>query len=238
MSFSNGFDVDFSFSTSKASGLLERFRSYQIDFGIGGSISGSDAKAEKPSDSTFILKTFCDEAQLPNIQAATGQLNGRFLGQNGVYYPHSKMYSDFQLSWMCDANMTPLKFLNIWYGWIFQEYDSSGNEIKIPYQSNKSLKDIKSGAGSSGGNSTLAETTIRLAYPDSFYSNIIVTKTEKGKNASNSRASISYTLVDAYPYSIDAVPLSYGASQVTKVTANFYYTRHAVTYNDIRKYNG
>ncbi len=236
MSFSNNFDVDFTFG-SKASGLTERFKSYGITANVG---SFTNPKEPNASDPSFILKTFCDEAQLPNIQAATGQINGRILGQNNVYYPHSKMYSDFQLSWMCDANMIPLKFLNIWYGWIFQDfnYATGGGELNARNERNKTLKDLKSGAGSSGGNSIFADASVRLSYPETFYSNIIVTKTEKGVNASNGRASISYTMINAYPYSIDAVPLSYGASQVTKVTANFYYTRHAVVYNDIRNFDG
>ena len=47
-----------------------------------------------------------------------------------------------------------------------------------------------------------------------------------------------YTLIDCFPYAIDAVPLSYGASQVTKVTANFYYSKYSIVYNDIRNFNG
>lgn len=238
MSFSNNYDVDIFFPQT-ASGLVQRFSSYGINV-TSGSISGRDAMPENTSDPNFILKTMCDEAQLPNVQAATGQLNGRFLGENGVFYPHSKLYSDFQLSWMCDANMTPLKFLNIWYGWIFQDYNyaSGGSEIPLQNNRNKSLSELKNGAGASGGNPTLSERSVRLAYPSTYLSNIVITKTERGKNAANSRASLAYTLVDAYPYSIDAVPLSYGASQVTKVSANFYYTRHSVTFNDIRNYNG
>ena len=45
-----------------------------------------------------------------------------------------------------------------------------------------------------------------------------------------------YILEDIYPYSIDAVPMSYGTSQITKVTANFYYTKHTVVYNDVRRW--
>ena len=38
-------------------------------------------------------------------------------------------------------------------------------------------------------------------------------------------------LENCYPYSIDAVPLAYGSSQVTRLTVNFYYTRHTVSYS-------
>ena len=37
-----------------------------------------------------IVHMMCDEAQLPNVQTATGQLSGRFLGEQAVQYPHSR----------------------------------------------------------------------------------------------------------------------------------------------------
>ena len=40
-----------------------------------------------------------------------------------------------------------------------------------------------------------------------------------------------YILRDAYPYSIDTIPLAYGTSQLTKCTVNFYYKKHDIIYN-------
>ena len=37
---------------------------------------------------------------------------------------------------------------------------------------------------------------------------------------------------ECYPYSIDTVPLSYGTSQLTRVSANFYYAKHSVVYQN------
>ena len=37
--------------------------------------------------------------------------------------------------------------------------------------------------------------------------------------------------MDAYPYSIDTIPLAYGTSQLTKCTVNFYYKKHDIIYN-------
>ena len=34
----------------------------------------------------------CDEAQLPNVQAATGTLKGRYLGEGQVNYPHTQEF--------------------------------------------------------------------------------------------------------------------------------------------------
>jgi hypothetical protein len=66
----------------------------------------------------------------------------------------------------------------------------------------------------------------------------LITKTEKGANASNGRAAMAYTMLDCFPYAIDAVPLSAGASQATKVTANFYYSKHTISYNNIQNFKG
>jgi hypothetical protein len=232
MSYSNNYDIEFMF---KSDSIIQRFNSFGIT-----TSSSQTLTTTTPSNPGSIVKLFCDEAQLPNIQAATGQMTGMLLGEGMVNYPHTRMYSDFQLSWMCDANMTPLKFLEVWYSWIFQELDTKGGQIVSSgkYQKKKTLEEIKGGAGAGGGNAIERYKSVRLNYPSTYLSNIIITKTERSKNAPNGRAPISYTMIDAFPYSIDAVPLSYGASQVTKVSANFYYAKHFVTHNNIRDFNG
>ena len=47
-----------------------------------------------------LYEQFCDEANLPASNAATGQITGRYLGEGSVSYPHTKMYTDFSLSWI------------------------------------------------------------------------------------------------------------------------------------------
>ena len=59
-----------------------------------------------------IFEFLCDEAQLPNIQAATGTIEGRYTGEGQVNYPHTRVFTEVQLGFQCDANMTPLKYLN------------------------------------------------------------------------------------------------------------------------------
>ena len=72
---------------------------------------------------------YVDKVNLPGAQAATGQLTGRFMGEGVTNYVHQKMFTDFQLGWMCDANMSPFKFMQTWYQYIFQEFDGEGQEI-------------------------------------------------------------------------------------------------------------
>ena len=218
LSLSNGYDVEFDFTATGNSQLASDLNR----------ILSINTKSSDGSNPGYLLQLLCDEAQLPSLQSATGQITGKNMGEGPISYPHTKLYSDFSLSWMCDANMTPLKFVNLWYNYIFNG-DSTESIKTLSKNRERTVKEQSPNA---------PNRYIRLKYPENYLATLRVTKTERGKSAPNSRASMSYIIEECYPYSIDAVPLSYGASQVTKVTANFYYTKHTVVYNDIRDYLG
>ena len=169
-----------------------------------------------------IVHMLCDEAQLPNVQTATGQLSGRFLGEQAVQYPHSRLFTDVGLGFLCDAKLIPLKFWTHWYNWMFtgddDEYKVTDNQL-YKHQS---------------VTPALSNRVNRLQYQDSYAAEVRIVKTEPNAIASNGRAPISYILENAYPYSIDAVPLSYGSSQITRVNVSLYYSRHTVIYGDIK----
>ena len=62
----------------------------------------------------------------------------------------------------------------------------------------------------------------------------MVIKAEKGPNSEVDRTSMAHIMQDAYPYSVDSVPLSFGMDSLVKVTANFHYSKHFVKYADLR----
>lgn len=210
VSFTNGYDVEWQLP-SKLKGVIDK---------AVGDINRSDGSAG-------LIKMFCDEAQIPNVQAATGQVNGRYLGENQYTYPYAKFYSDLSLSWMCDANMTPLKFLTSWHSFIF---DGANKEAPADAGKGSSLSAVKQQANNIGDGWSRP---VRLRYPADYMAKCYISKVEKGKSAPNQRVGITYLLEEIYPYSIDAIPLSYGTSQITKVTANFYYAKHTPIYNDL-----
>mgnify|MGYP003312730377 CR=1 FL=1 len=79
-----------------------------------------------------IFEFLCDEAQLPNVNTATGTIKGRYMGEGQVNYPHTRIFTEMQLGFQCDASMTPLVFLNEWFSTIFAEYSESK---ETPYPS-------------------------------------------------------------------------------------------------------
>lgn len=151
-----------------------------------------------------LVEFFCDEAQLPNINTATGSINGLYTGLGNVDYPHTKVFTELQLGFMLDSNLTLLKFLNDWYESIFVE---------------------------TGG--TSENRVVRLNYKKDYAAKIKITKSEIGPSSTTQRQPITYVLEEAYPYAIDAIPLQFGSSQITKVTAQFKYQRHYTIDNDI-----
>lgn len=193
MSLTTGFDVEFYFGGKD---FLKNFYT---------------------SDNKDIVNMLCDEAQLPNVQSATAQITGRYLGEGPISYPHTRIYTDVSLGFLCDAKLTPLKFFTAWYDFIYKETSSTYSGTL-----SDALK-VRSGK---------TNRTNRLEYMDNYTCTAKIIKTEPNNVASNGRAPIIFLLENCYPYSIDAVPLSYGSSQVTRVTVNLYYSRHTVSYGD------
>jgi len=182
MATSNNFAVEIDFSGTK----------------LFGGTTWSYKNSSITDDTRMMI--FCDEVSLPGYQFATGSVT-RMAGDAPVYYPTGPIYNDIQLSFMCDAYMTPLHKLGEWMRFIFDD----GN-----------------------GNADGTESGRRLRYPNEYQSKIKIYKTERSRTNDNGAISTTYTLYDAWPYSLDQTPLSYGSSQLVKITCNFYYRRWGI----------
>lgn len=180
------------------------------------------------SGTSDYFEMFCSEAQLPNTNTAQAQTNGIYVGSGSVNYPHTRVFTEIQLGFMCDANMTALKYLQDWVDMIFsgdKNYGEMGsNNTSLTKSAMQSL---------SFGPGKEEHRNVRLKYRDEYACDIAITKTEGGPSSTTERAPITYVLEKAYPYAIDAVPLQFGSSQITQVTAQFSYMRHYVIKNDI-----
>jgi hypothetical protein len=130
----------------------------------------------------------CDEVALPGVQANTSSVV-RHPGANPINYPTNPLYTDLQLSFMCDAEMQALNMLTQWHEKIHQRIGNS----------------------------------YRLQYPEEYECDITIEKNERNSTSEVGLTSAIYRVRKAWPYAIDSVPLSYGSSQLVKVTANFYY---------------
>ena len=172
----------------------------------------------------------CDEAQLPNTQAATGTIKGKYMGEGEINYPHTRIFTEMQLGFQCDANMGPLKFLNHWYSTIFKEYyeKEEATSAGYPWADVAQNSPLQHRSVKRNRNRT-----VQLSYPDKYCTNIYVHKTEVGpKSMGGIRTSMTYVMERAWPFAIDAVPLQFGSAAITKVTAQFYYSKHRIVIPD------
>jgi len=206
------------------SGSAAMSNTYEVRFDF----SGKDLLQEKLSGAGFssfaesdralaydMLTLLCEEASLPGVMANTGQTTGVYMGEGQVNYPHTRSFQDITLGWTCDANLLPLKFLNTWMGVIFRDTEGSNTER---------------GRGGRLGAYT-------VAYPDEYQCEIIIKKAERNSTDTLGRVAGLYRLHDAWPYSIQSTPVSYGASTLLKVTASFYYRRWDFQINRVGKTN-
>tara|TARA_B100002019_G_scaffold128391_1_gene110464 strand:+ start:46 stop:714 length:669 start_codon:yes stop_codon:yes gene_type:complete len=159
-----------------------------------------------------IVEYFCDEVQLPNINTATGTQNGLYTGLGSVDYPHTRVFTELQISFLLDANLEALKFLNNWYFHIFNE-EPVEDGVGAQYQ--------------------LENRVTRVRYKNEYASTIRICKAEIGGNSPTERQAIEYVLEKAYPYAIDAVPMQFGTAQLLRVTGQFKYQRHYAIHRDI-----
>ena len=155
------------------------------------------------------MEYYCNEAQLPNINTSEGTINGMYMGSGSVKYAHTRVFTEIQLGFICDANMSIMKFLNAWQGFMFNE-----------------------------GQGVDKNRNITIKYPDEYVCDLAIMKTELSPYEGELRNPLTYVLERAYPYAIDAVPMQFGSNQVTQVTAQFSYMRHYTSNRDIRNIEG
>ena len=206
-------------------GGLATSNNFQVDIKLPGTVGTMIKEAKIFSQETELndyIHLFCEEAQLPNINTATGQQNGLYVGMGSVDYIHTRIFTEMNLTFMLDANLSMLKFFNLWHSYMFGDHGTLGKRTEA--------------ATSFLQNSTQRprNRTNRVAYKSDYASEIIITKTEQGPRGATERKPISYVLEQAYPYAIDAVPLQYGATQLTRLNVNFKYERYYTIHRDTR----
>lgn len=145
----------------------------------------------------------CDEVSLPGVQSSTGSVV-RHPGANPIYYPTNPIYNDLQLSFMCDSEMKALEFLLKWREQIYTQNGSS-----------------------------TSEPSYRVNYPEDYQCTMFIEKNERDKTSEIGEVPVKYTINGAWPYAVDSIPLSYGSSQLVKVTANFYYKNWSTKFKGI-----
>ena len=161
------------------------------------------------------LNIRCTNASLPGSNLATLELNNTY---HGVTQRHAyrRVYDDrIDLEFLVDADdYLPIRFFEKWIDSIMlQTQEGEGNESPVSQSY-----------------------SYRASYSDDYVcpSGLKIVKFERtGKNGDYTGSALEYTFVNAYPFTISSMPISYDSSSLLKCTVSFSYLRYVI--NDINK---
>ena len=164
----------------------------------------------------------CSSASLPgsnfNISEELGSRQGmteRFASR--------RIYNEFDLTFYIDDDYNTLRMFEEWMNFINPVYNESNGRYD--------------GAGGSQlGAYQERNTYSRFRYPDDYRRKVSITKFERNflqnpndrNNTFNNMPLLTYHFIDTFPVNINAVPLSYGGSNILQVTVVFTYLRHTI----------
>jgi len=153
------------------------------------------------------LGLLCSDASLPTSSYATAEVKDNFVGVTQEF-AHTRLYADTDFTFYVDKNYDSIKFFEAW-----MDYISGAGEVS---QSDKLKR---------------PGYFRRMAYPDYYkVSEMSITKFER--NISGEQ--LKYTFINAFPKSMTAIPVAYGAADLLKVTVSFNYDRYIMDRENVK----
>jgi len=148
------------------------------------------------------LTLSCRSASLPGTSLATHTLDNDFTGVTERHAYRRQYDTTASFTFYVDVNYDTIYMMENWIKFIVNE-DTSDFDLD-----NRNY-------------------CYRVNFPNEYKSDIRITKFEKDYKRNN----LEYKFINAYPISIDTMPLSYDASQVLECTVNFNFSRYIIKSN-------
>ena len=153
------------------------------------------------SNESLSLRLLCCDASLPGSGMATHEVTGDFHGVTEKM-AYRRIYDDtIDLTFYVDHKYKVMDFFETWFNYCVGE------------GSTFSQTDYK-----------LNNAYYRMNYPNLYKCPIFLSKFEKTEAVA--QHVVKYTFIDAFPSNISSIPISYGGSEILKVTVSFSYTRY------------
>lgn len=147
-------------------------------------------------DITDTLLISCSEASLPGSSLATHELNNDFTGITQKH-AYRRLYDDrADFTFYVDSKYNQIRVFEGWIRYIAGEQLSFGEGNNVSY---------------------------RVNYAKNYKTNIYISKFERDFGIGNA---MNYTFVNAFPISINSIPVSYDTSSLLKCTVSFAYDRY------------
>ena len=146
------------------------------------------------------LELLCHETSLPGTSLFTHEATNDYHGVTEKM-AYRRSYDDtVDMSFYVDRSY---KVIDMFEGWIdYMTNQGNYNTFESPYAN------------------------YRMNYPETYKSNIHITKFEK-----DTSSSMTYQFIGAFPINLSAMPVSYDASEILKCSVSYAYTRYIRTRN-------
>lgn len=155
------------------------------------------------------LGILCSDASIPASTYATAEVKDNFMGVPQEF-AHTRLYTDIDFTFYVDGDYQVLSFFEFWMNYI-----GAGNDPSL---------DEPAASSSAQPNNYR-----RFTYPDEYKtSQFYILKFERDFNNVGAPR-LQYQLVNAFPKSVNAVPVSYGPTELMKVSVTMTYDRYIVT---------
>ena len=154
----------------------------------------------------------CADATLPTSSFATSEVKDNFQGIN-QQFAHTRLYIDSDFTFYVDYNYNMIKFFEGWMDYI------SGTDQKVPSTNSRSYY--------RRFNYPLGNPQAKDALESGYkVDTLSITKFERDYKRSS--VYLQYDFINAFPKGMTAIPVSYGAADLVKVTVTFAYDRYVL----------
>lgn len=151
-----------------------------------------------------LLQLSCSEASLPGSSLATNEINNDYTGVT-ERHAYRRLYDDrSDFTFYVDGEYRIIDFFENWISYVVNE-----NDLKAQ------------------GTRTY---NYRVNFPTTYYADALyITKFEKDHTRNDRGRPLVYKFINAYPISINSMPVSYDSSQLLKCTVSFTYSRYVIS---------
>jgi hypothetical protein len=147
----------------------------------------------------------CMEASLPGTSLATVELTNDHTGITERHVHRRQYDTTSSFTFLVDRDYKQIKFFETWIGYIVNEQNSSAENY---------FYRVNFPAG-----------------PGGYQTTIMINKFERDYE----QPSLIYSFLNAYPISINAMPITYEGAQTLKCTVNFNFSRYVTGATTVKK---
>lgn len=157
-----------------------------------------------------LIELSCSEASLPGSSLATNEINNDYTGVS-ERHAYRRLYDDrADFTFYVDVNYYIVDYFENWISYVI-------NESNFKEMQNRNY-------------------TYRVNFPDDYKTdNLYITKFERDydkprdNKQNKENRPLTYKFINAYPISINSMPVSYDSSQLLKCTVSFTYSRYILS---------